>query len=43
MKVPMLVSGSPQWFATAAALAGFAALVLLWSYARAPGRPAVRQ
>ncbi len=37
-----LIWGSPQWFATAAALAGVAALVLLWSYLRAPGRPRVR-
>jgi uncharacterized membrane protein len=42
MRLPTLVWGSPQWFATAAALAGFAAVVLLWSYARAQGRPAVR-
>jgi uncharacterized membrane protein len=42
MSLPTLVWGSPQWFATAAALAGLAALVLLWSYARAPGRPGLR-
>jgi uncharacterized membrane protein len=42
MKLPSLIWGSPQWFAYAGALAGLAAVVLLWSYARAPGRPAVR-
>jgi uncharacterized membrane protein len=42
MKVPSLVWGSPQWFAAVAALAGVAAVLLLWSYARAQGRPGVR-
>lgn len=37
-----LVWGSPQWFATVGALAAIAAILLVWSYARAPGRPGIR-
>ncbi len=37
-----LVWGSPQWFVTVGAIAVIAALLLVWSYTRAPGRPAIR-
>jgi hypothetical protein len=40
MTMPSLVWGTPQWAAWAAALMGVAAVLLLWSYARArTGRP----
>src|SRR5579885_933401 len=42
MKLPSLVWGSPQWFTTIAILAGIAAVLLVWSYARAQGRRGVR-
>ena len=35
MSLPSLILGSPQWLAGAAGLLAVAALLILWSYARA--------
>jgi len=42
MTLPSLIWGSPHWLAVVLALLALAALVLLWSYARAEARGPVR-